>query len=82
MQTSPVLGVTKCPIQIPCSPKIRIPHRVHRAWTHGAHEANTAGKLNTIHSSGWGLETRCSSGRGEFIKKGREVNGPHHEMTI
>ena len=82
MQTSPLLGVTKYPIQTLYSPKIRSPHRVHRAKTHGAHEANIAGKLNTIHPSGWGLEIRCSSGRGECLKKGREVNRSYHEMTI
>ena len=79
MQTSLILGVTKYPIQTLYSSKIRSPHMVHRAWTH---EANIAGRLNTIHPWGWGLETHCSSSGGECLKKGREVNRSYHEMTI
>ena len=50
------------------------PSGVHRAEKHGAHEANIAGWLNTVPPSGWGLETRCSSGRIVCLKRGRDVN--------
>ena len=74
--TSPFLGVTKCPTQNLYCSKTRIPHRVHRGEKHGAHESNIAGKSNTVDPSGWGLETHCSSGRSECLKKGREENRP------
>ena len=79
--TSPFL-VYKISNSKPILLKNSQPHRVPRTWIRSVNESNISYKPNTIGPSGWLLETHCVSSRSGCLKKGREVNRSHHEMTI